>query len=368
MDIQSVYSNKTNINEVVLDVKQQLKGFDAKVLICFSSSIFDSTSISKQLQESFPEVQTFGCSTAGEIISGQMLKNSVVVMAFSAAVIADAKIEVIENIKEDGNVKKAFEAFNGYFNEKLSHVDVEKYVGIVLIDGLSASEEKIMDRIGDQTNCHIIGGSAGDDLKFSKTFVYANGIAYSDAAILAILKPKNGYDIIKTQSFDVLPKTLVATKVDLENREVIEFDHKPAVEAYAEALGVSKEKVGDCFMTNPVGVVVDSEVFVRSPQRIVDDKIVFYCNIMEGTEVSLLRTKDIVKDTTQAIDEKVKELGKVSGIINFHCILRTLELENKGQTEDYGKIFSDIPTIGFSTYGEEYVGHINQTSTILVFK
>ena len=68
------------------------------------------------------------------------------------------------------------------------------------------------------------------------------------------------------------------------------------------------------------------------------------------------------------IEEKAKELGQVSAMINFHCILRTLELENKELTEPYGRIFTDIPTIGFSTYGEEYIGHINQTSTILVFK
>ena len=78
--------------------------------------------------------------------------------------------------------------------------------------------------------------------------------------------------------------------------------------------------------------------------------------------------KNIIIDTKQAIENKIAEMGTVSGIINFHCILRTLELEQKNQTEAYGKIFSDIPTIGFSTYGEEYIGHMNQTSTMLVFK
>jgi len=28
---------------------------------------------------------------------------------------------------------------------------------------------------------------------------------------------------------------------------------------------------------------------------------------------------------------------------------------------------SGIPAVGFSTYGEQYLGHVNQTSTILVF-
>jgi len=73
-------------------------------------------------------------------------------------------------------------------------------------------------------------------------------------------------------------------------------------------------------------------------------------------------------DTRKAIEKKQKEPGKISGIINFHCILRTLKLEAKNQTEAYVQIFSDIPTVGFRTYGEQYLGHINQTSTMLVFK
>ena len=35
--------------------------------------------------------------------------------------------------------------------------------------------------------------------------------------------------------------------------------------------------------------------------------------------------------------------------------------------EAYGELFSKTPTVGFSTYGEAYLGHINQTSTILIF-
>ena len=122
------------------------------------------------------------------------------------------------------------------------------------------------------------------------------------------------------------------------------------------------------FMSRPVGLMIDGEPFVRSPQQVQGDDMVFYCNVLEGMELSLLESTDIVKDTTAAVEAKKGELGKIEGIINFHCILRTLELEDKGQTQDYGKIFSDIPTIGFSTYGEEYIGHINQTSTMLVFR
>ncbi len=119
-------------------------------------------------------------------------------------------------------------------------------------------------------------------------------------------------------------------------------------------------------MTHPVGLMVRDEPYVRSPQQVKGDSLSFYCNILEGMQLQLLESKDIVSDTKTAVEEK--EMGSISGIINFHCILRTLELENRGQIEDFGDIFSDIPTVGFSTYREQYLGHINQTSTMLIFK
>ena len=49
-------------------------------------------------------------------------------------------------------------------------------------------EEKIMDLIGDRTNIFFVGGSAGDDHKFLKTYIFAEGITYTDSAALLILK------------------------------------------------------------------------------------------------------------------------------------------------------------------------------------
>ncbi len=73
-------------------------------------------------------------------------------------------------------------------------------------------------------------------------------------------------------------------------------------------------------------------------------------------------------DTRAAIEAQMTAMGTISGLIDFHCILRTLELREEKRCDQYGAIFSGIPAIGFSTYGEEYLGHINQTSTILLFR
>lgn len=368
MNIKSVYSEKSSIDEAVKEIQIQLQDLDTKMIIFFASSNYDADLLSSTLQASFGSIVIFGCSTAGEIISGKMLKNSIVAMAFDSQSIEDVKVEVIENVKSDCDIGNAFDSFKQHFQISMVDLDYNKYVGIILVDGLSGCEENIMDKIGDKTNITFIGGSAGDDLKFAQTFVFANGKAYTDAALLAVIKPTLGFDVIKTQSFKALNKKLVATKVNTEAREIIEFDNIPAVQAYAEALGVAVEDAANYFMSNPVGLIYGDEIYVRSPQRIEGSNMIFYCNILEGMEVSILESTDIVNDTQQAIQAKLKELGNISAMIDFHCILRTLELEQQSKTEDYGKMLADIPTIGFSTYGEEYIGHVNQTSTILVFK
>ncbi len=368
MYIKTAYSTKGTSDDVIQDLKSQLSGFDTKMLVYFASSRFAPNIISQKVQDAFPGSAVFGCTTSGEIVTGKMLKNSIVAMAFDATAVTDVKVEVVENPKNDNSVRKAFSNFEAYFKTPMSELDPSKYVGMIFVDGLSGAEEKLIDKIGDLTNVTFIGGSAGDDLKFEATYVYANGKSYTNAAILAVVKPGVPFTFIKTQSFCDLGKKLVVTKANEEKREVFEFNDKPAANAYAEALGVPVEEAPNRFMHNPVGLVIEGTPFVRSPQRVKGEHMIFYCGVTEGMELNILESTDIIEDTRKAIEQAKKDLGGISGIININCILRTLELDQKQLTDDYGKLFADIPTVGFSSYGEQYIGHINQTATMLVFK
>ncbi len=368
MSIKTASSNKESVVEAVADIKTSLNYSGVNMVIFFASSKYDPASISSKMAAAFPGSSVIGCSTSGEIISGAMLKGSVVAMALGSDIIKDAKVEIVHKLKAGVNTSKAIESFEKYYGKKFSEMDHKKYLGFVLVDGLTCAEENLMDEIGNKTNVFFVGGSAGDDLKFTATHVYANGKVYNDAAVLALVKVRNGFDIIKTQSFRVMDKELLATKVNEATREVVEFNNEPAAVAYAKALGVTVKELPGHFMHNPLGLMVDDEPFVRSPQAVVGNNVKFYCSIKEGMELSLLESMNIVEETAKDIEEKLAELEHVTGMVNFNCILRTLELENKGQCQKYADLFKKIPTIGFSTYGEQYVGHINQTATIAVFK
>ncbi|NTV89764.1 MAG: hypothetical protein HGA22_05300 [Clostridiales bacterium] len=372
--IKTVNSLKTSEIEAVAEIVGQLAGFDTRLLIYFASPAHDQVFLSKQMQEAFAGCTVFGCSTAGEMANGAFYSGSVVAMAISSGIIEDVRLELVENLADNPDMDQVFISFEKHFNESLYTMDSGKYAGIVLIDGMSKREEFVMDQIGNRTNIYFVGGSAGDDRNFNRTCVYANGMAYNGAAVLALIKISDNarLSVIKTQSFRALERVLTATRVNGESREVIEFNNRPAALEYMEAVGASSvEAAKDCFITNPVGIIVGSDdIFVRSPQQVKGNSILFYCNIPEGMDVNLLESVDIIEDTRASVACEVNKLGgaeKISGIIDFQCVLRTNELRKKNLLSQYGCIFGDIPNIGFSTYGEEYIGHMNQTSTMLMF-
>ncbi len=357
-----------NIEFAVTELRESLQPSKDDLIIYFASSNYDPVLLAKEINQQF-NTTNFGCTSSGELASGKMLDNSIVAMSLSKSSIDDYELCLVEGLDDDleKKVKKGLISLGVHFESSINNMDHEKYVGLLLMDGLSNKEEKINDLIGNYTNLVFVGGSAGDDLKFDKTYLFYNGKAYSNAAILALLKPKNGFEIIKTQSFKATGEKLKVTKVNEEERRVVELNDRPAANVYADALGCGLDELKDKLFQNPVGIVLDeNDPFVRSPRIVDNNDVLFYCGIKEGQELNLLQsTNDIVEKTKEVIDDKVKEKSP-SGLLVFNCVLRKLELEQNNQGSEYAKIFENVPTIGFHTYGESYIGHVNQTATMLL--
>jgi hypothetical protein len=363
-----VYTLQTNIDTALAEVRAAWSHIEPRLIIYFASPALDLEALAKGLQRDFPGAQQIGCTSSGEIAGGKMLKHSLVAIALPPAVVRDVHVELVRDVGDPAGLERALAGFAGHFGRSLATLAHDKYVGLILIDGLSRAEEQLMDWLGNHTDVMFVGGSAGDDLRFERTRVAANGNVASNAAVLAVLEPSCPFELIKTQSCRQLPTRLVATKVDEASRRVLEFNGQPAAREYAAAVKVPVEQIAERFMRNPLGLMVGNEPYVRSPQRSDGSALTFYCKIKEGMELSLLESSDIIGDTRQALAAAGVAPGKIAALINFNCILRTLELEAEHETEAYGNLFANLPAIGFSTYGEAYLGHMNQTATMLVLR
>lgn len=74
-------------------------------------------------------------------------------------------------------------------------------------------------------------------------------------------------------------------------------------------------------MKHPLGLMVAGDPDARSPQRVDGTGIVFFCKVKEGTNLAVLKTEDIVIETSKALDGAIEKLGSLSGILSFNCIL-----------------------------------------------
>lgn len=369
MSLRIASSRGTTAAQIASELQKGLGSQPLRFVLLFASSTHDPVALAAAMGGAFGPVPTIGCTTAGEIISGAMLEGSVIAAGFGHDLIECAAIARVDDMQDPRAVDRALETLGAQLGSNIADLDPTKHIGLVLHDGLSVAEERVMDRLTDLTNLPFVGGSAGDDTKFVKTHVFAHGEAWSSASVLAILRPVRPYRILKTQSFDVLDKVLRVTDVDESTRTVRSFNDRPAAEAYAEAIGIPVEKLPTRFQDSPLGLVVrDGDPFVRSPQQVKGADVVFYCRVQKGMELHLLRGRNIVDDTKRDLQKTITAMASCSGILNFHCILRTIELQQKAQTAAYAELFAPIPTLGFSTYGESFIGHINQTSTMVLFE
>lgn len=365
MAIKTLSIKGTNSRDIAQQAQEALTGFQPKLLLFFASSIYENPEAA--LKEAFPNSEIIGSSSHSEYCNSSYTSGSISIMAMDTDSVEDVCVRVVENIGAEPDLRSVLNEMHDYFGgvEEIL-ANYERYVGIVLFESSAKAEEIFMDRLGTVTDLLFVGGSssAADS---GASMVYANGQHYTGGAVLAILKTTKGYNVLKTQSAHILSdRKLTVTKSDLRNRILYEFDNRPCGEVYAEVLGIPQDEIQNHFVCNPLGVVADTEIFVRTFNQIQDGGITLHCGLPEGTEINVLKIGNIVDDTKKALDETISY--EPAGVINFNCLYRTLEILNENQVEPYCALFGRYPSIGFSTNGEAFLGHINETSTILVIK
>lgn len=354
----------------VRELQKQFDGFPTRLLVFFASSVFDDGVIAGLVRDAFPGAITLGCSSYAELGGGDIRQNSLAAMAFSDDAFDTIAVAAAENLSRDPRAAdKALAAIEGRLGRKMLDLEFRTHFGLSLFDGLSTGVEAAMDRVGALTDIIFMGGSASDDFSMRHIRQYLNGTAYRDAALLAVLKPRGPFTLLKTQSVVPLGVELVATRVDKARKRVLEFNGVSAREAVARGIGVAPEELGDGhFHKYSFGIMAEGEPFVRTGIGILeDDGLALFNTIHEGQRLVLMKMGGIIEDTRIALEAKRRELGGVSAILDFDCAHRDMAMRERGVVPDYARLFAGVETAGFATFGELYIANINQTSVMALF-
>lgn len=115
----------------------------------------------------------------------------------------------------------------------------------------------------------LIGGSAGDSLKFRETRVFTDGRFYTGAGVFIMIESRLPFKTFKLQHFEPSDKDLVITEADPKTRVVFEIDGGPAAGQYADILGLKIQELSpQVFARYPVMLEIGDQWYVRSIQKV----------------------------------------------------------------------------------------------------
>jgi len=309
-------SKAAGAEQAVADLAGQLPSDELALILLFVSPSYDPHQFIAEISRQFDGVPVCGCTTAGELAPDGWDENSVVALAFSRADFS-AVVRPILNLDsfrvEDG--RRIGAELRQELLRVSSQVESGSPFGLVLIDGLCRREEAVMSAIyASLDDIPIVGGSAGDGMRFERTWVFLDGKAYTNAALLILLSTSLPFRVFKCDNFEPRPQKMVVTEADIENRTVMELNAEPAAQEYSRVVGIMDAKLDPfSFASHPVLVRVGGSYYARSIQRVEPDgSLHFFCAIDEGMVLTAATSRSLgIRNSPLAVSSDVMMLRRI---------------------------------------------------------
>jgi hypothetical protein len=351
------------------EISLQFASMNLAMVIVFVSSFYEPEVFIKELCRRMPDTPIYGCTTAGELSPNGWDEDSVVALGFSAAdfIVAARALFHLSSFRVDQGRSACGQLHHEFMSRTANCDATQESFGLLLIDGMCQREEAVMSAIyGSLEDIPVVGGSAGDRLQFDQSWIFYDGEAHSDAAVLILISTRLPFRLFKSDNFEPTATKMVVTEADPERRIVKEINAEPAAIEYSRAVGIGGSKLDAfSFAAHPVLVRVGGAYYARSIQRMdPDGALRFFCAIDEGMVLTVARERNLIETTRDLFKEIADDLGEVSIFIGFECVLRRLDLEQHQLSREMSDLYRSNNVIGFQTYGEQYRSmHVNQTLT-----
>jgi len=337
-------------------------GGEANLIIVFSSVKHKQQDVIKGVRAVSKDIPLVGCSDAGEITTQGPTTGQIAVMALNTDKI-QYSLGVGAGADKDSfaSGKMAGEAVKSAAKVPLS---LFMMLGEGLAENGAAAVRGIQSVMG--KNFPIMGGSAGDDFKFEKTYQYINDKVLNNSVIGIGFSGDFSFGVGVRHGWEPVGLPMKVTKS--EGAKLIEIDGRPALSIYEDYFGkqaeeLIKEPIAKMAYTYPLGISVEgSPEFLLVDVVIANEKGEITCaaEIPEGAEIRLMigdADKAIVAAKKAAAGAKEQLKGaKPKAVLVFNCIARWKLLGDRKSEEIVAiqeVLGKDVPLIGFYTYGEQ---------------
>lgn len=313
-----------------------------------------------QIQEHYPDSIIIGCSTAGQILEGELIESEL-----SATIV---KFESSQLIKSSVSIDSAKQSKDkgAELAQKLMEQEGLRNV-FILSEGLNINGSQLIAGFNqhlDEGIC-VSGGLAGDDDRFETTWVIDQN---NQAAINTIIAVGIYGENIRSShaskgGWDMIGVDRLVTKS--EDHILYEIDNKPALEIYKQYLGEYAENLPASGLLFPLALIDENDENLNKVRTILsvnheENSITFAGDIPTGSMVRLMHANfdRIIDGAGLAAEELTNQVSQISSeclCLSISCVGRKLILGQRVY-EEIEAVNEYVPEkgtqTGFYSYGE----------------
>jgi predicted transcriptional regulator len=337
-----------------------------------------------------------GCTTAGEFSDGMHTRHGALLVAFDRKCKASLSCKKIDKSPKQVGIELAND-IKEKLKEKYPKIDInEKFFGIIFHDWKANHENEIVNALAEKLSFPIIGGTAGEALKFKNTYQIYQDKVLTEHVVLATISTKRKMEILYGHGYE--PTECYARITKASGNVIYELDGKPAYIAYRDMIskvsGISVEVLEkykpyegrnlDFTILYPLGIQdVYGNYRISFLKSIDGNNLIFSHEVREGTFLVLMSTSP--KMTMDSLYKEIFKLRKFKKPLAFiiECVARDM-IKNPSMYKDtfvshdferwvgdYESNTSSSPVcincIGFCSYGESIVKDIMRFHNTLTF-
>jgi hypothetical protein len=208
----------------------------------------------------------------------------------------------------------------------------------------------------------IVGGVAGDELKFVRTFVFHNDQVVEEGAVALWIGSEQPLPVVIRHGWKPIGVPLLVTRA--EGTEIIEIGGRPAAVAYEEQLGLapgqlSPDKFWGTSLYHPLGLLQpDGSNVIRVARAKTEQGTLRIqgCVPPSGSAVQVMSgTPDTLLDIVEEVaGEALKAHTQAAALLAFSCAARMVIFGERVQEEPrrLQAAAGNIPTFGVYCCGE----------------
>ncbi len=355
--------------EAYSEIQTQLDSSDAspKLLIVFSEQNM-LWYFSSKLKNRYPDAIVIGSSTYINFSSEGYSHCGASVLAVNDGV------ECHEGILFDVDRHPAM--YKAHIKQALDKLSTyENTCCLEFVTAFGKGEEIVLDtfeEVLEGSGIRVAGGSAGTSSEGNETIVALNGDVYKQSCVFVFIHNLNGkISFFRESIFKSTAHKFVATYADCEERQVYEYNNRPAASILAETLSVPVNELEEHLHMHPMGRIVGNEIFITEAEKVFDDgSISYYSRIYNHTKIILLEPDDEKRVWSETCQRVFNEIKNPSFSVVVNCLARSKYFEKKNS---FGEFVNTLRSYGkfagLSGYGEQldYI-HLNQCMVLIVFE